>query len=56
MRRVEFAYPREVEGKKYQADQAAEIEAGLAADLVNEGVARYVDAPKQPAKPGVKEG
>lgn len=58
MRRIEFAYPHEVGGKEYKADQAAEVEAGKAADLVFKGVARYaVPAPK-PSAPtaGKKEG
>lgn len=57
MRRIEFAYPHEVGGKKYKADEAAEVDAGTAASLVYSGVARYAgDAPKQSAKSGNKEG
>lgn len=54
-RRIEFAYPHEVGGKQYKADQATEVDAGIAADLVNRGVARYADAPKKSAPAG-KEG
>lgn len=55
-RRIEFAYPHEVGGKEYKADQAVEVDAGVAADLVDQGVARYVSAPKQPVNTGKKEG
>ena len=39
--RVEFAYPYTgADGKKYKADEAADLERGLAADLIAQGVAR----------------
>jgi len=55
-RRIEFAYPAEVGGKQYKADEAAEVEAGKAADLVQSGVARYAVAPKPGKSAGSKEG
>lgn len=53
-RRVEFAYPREVGGKKYRQDEAAEFEDGVAAQLIADGFARPA-TDKQGAKPGSKE-
>lgn len=52
MARVEFAYPYTgADGKQYSQGQGADLEAGLVAKLVNEGIARRVEAPKPgPAK------
>ena len=46
MTRVEFAYPYHgADGTSYQVDQSADLDDGLAADLVMSGIARKVDAP-----------
>lgn len=47
MARVEFAYPYTgADGKQYKQGQSADLDAGLAAQLVNEGIARRADGPK----------
>ena len=47
MARVEFAYPYTgADGKQYNQGQSADLDAGLVAKLVNEGIARRVEAPK----------
>lgn len=41
MTRVEFAYPYSgADGTSYEADQSADLDAGLAADLIHKGIAR----------------
>lgn len=47
MARVEFAYPYTgADGKQYNQGQSADLDAGLVAKLVNEGIARRMDVPK----------
>jgi len=47
MARVEFAYPYTgADGKQYSQGQSADLEAGLVAKLVNEGIVRRVESPK----------
>ena len=39
--KVEFAYPYEsADGKTYKSDEKADLEPGLAADLIAQGIAR----------------
>ena len=43
--KVEFAYPHtDAAGKTYKPDQAADLEDGLAADLIAVGIARPAEA------------
>lgn len=53
MARVELAYPYTgADGKQYRQGQAVDLDAGLAAKLVNEGIARRAEQPApNPAPP-----
>lgn len=52
MARVEFAYPYTgADGKEYKQGASADLDPGVVAKLVNEGIARRVEAPRPgPAK------
>lgn len=54
VRRVEFAYPREVGGKNYKQGEVAELDKGVAATLIAEGFARPA-AEKKDGQPSAKK-